>query len=261
MVDQSSGRLVRQIRIDFQGARGLSLDAEGDLVIDTASGPMRQRRPAVYQEIAGARRVSARVLDEIDLPAALATGALVIEDAGEGTDERALFHMLNLMRQHEAFILMTAHTLPATWRVELADLASRLRAIPTVELRSPDDALLRAVNDPSLTVTVMLAVPIWFVTGVIVTVRVAPLPPKMTFPTGTSVGLDDVALSTRLDRAVSTSPTVKLIGPVEVFWLMVRSGILEIVGGSFTGVTVRTKLSLAVASPSLTVTVIVALPD
>ena len=81
------------------------------------------------------------------------------------------------------------------------------------------------------------------------------------FPTGTSVGLDDVALSTRLDRAVSTSPTVKLIGPVEVFWLIVRSGILEIVGGSFTGVTVRTKLSLAVASPSLTVTVIVALPD
>jgi len=46
----------RQIRMDFQGARGLSLDANGDLVIDTASGPMRQRRPSVYQEIAGSRR-------------------------------------------------------------------------------------------------------------------------------------------------------------------------------------------------------------
>jgi chromosomal replication initiation ATPase DnaA len=52
-------------------------------------------------------------------------------------DERALFHLLNLMRQHEAFILMTTRTLPAAWRVELADLASRLRAIPTVELRRP----------------------------------------------------------------------------------------------------------------------------
>ena len=31
------------------------------------------------------------------------------------------------------------------WRVELADLASRLRAIPTVQLQPPDDALLRAV--------------------------------------------------------------------------------------------------------------------
>src|SRR5205807_9282264 len=38
---------------------GLSLDANGDLVIDTASGPMRQRRPAVSQEIAGVRRAVA----------------------------------------------------------------------------------------------------------------------------------------------------------------------------------------------------------
>ena len=40
---------------------------------------------------------------------------------------------------------MTARTRPALWRIELPDLASRLRAIPTVELRPPDDALLRAV--------------------------------------------------------------------------------------------------------------------
>src|SRR5262249_2406202 len=45
----------------------------------------------------------------------------------------------------EAFILMTTRSLPAAWRVDLPDLASRLRAIPTVELRAPDDALLRAV--------------------------------------------------------------------------------------------------------------------
>jgi chromosomal replication initiation ATPase DnaA len=85
------------------------------------------------------------VLDEIDLPASLATGALVIEDAAEGLDERALFHLLNLMRQQDAFILITTRILPTTWGIELADLASRLRAIPIVELRPPDDALLRAV--------------------------------------------------------------------------------------------------------------------
>ena len=69
----------------------------------------------------------------------------MIEDASAQLDERALFHLLNLMRQQEAFVLMTARTAPATWRVELPDLASRLRAIPTVELHAPDDALLRAV--------------------------------------------------------------------------------------------------------------------
>jgi uncharacterized protein (TIGR03437 family) len=45
----------RQIRIRFEDARRLSLSAEGDLVIDTASGPLRQRRPSVYQEIGGVR--------------------------------------------------------------------------------------------------------------------------------------------------------------------------------------------------------------
>ena len=91
-----------------------------------------------------APRLGTRI-GETNLPGALATGALVIEDANSDLDERALFHLLNLMRQQEAFVLMTARTPPAMWRVELADLASRLRAIPAVQLRPPDDALLRAV--------------------------------------------------------------------------------------------------------------------
>lgn len=115
------------------------------LAIVGPEGAGKSHLAAIWADIAGARRVSVRVLGETNLPAALATGALVIENAGEDLDERALFHLLNLMRQQEAFVLMTARTAPATWPVELADLASRLRAIPAVELRSPDDALLRAV--------------------------------------------------------------------------------------------------------------------
>ena len=42
-------------------------------------------------------------------------------------------------------MLITARTAPATWRIELPDLASRLRALPVVALEPPDDALLRAV--------------------------------------------------------------------------------------------------------------------
>lgn len=108
-------------------------------------GAGKSHLAAIWADIAGARRVSARALGETNLPAELATGALVVEDAPARLDERALFHLLNLMRQHEAFVLMTARTPPATWRVELPDLGSRLRAIPTVELHAPDDALLRAV--------------------------------------------------------------------------------------------------------------------
>jgi chromosomal replication initiation ATPase DnaA len=76
----------------------------------------------------------------------LATGALVIEDLSEGDiDERALFHLLNLAREENAFMLLTARTPPTAWRVGLRDLASRLRTLPVVALAAPDDALLRAV--------------------------------------------------------------------------------------------------------------------
>src|SRR5947209_4289108 len=108
-------------------------------------GAGKSHLAAIWADIAGARRVAARALGETNLPAALATGALVIEDGAGGLDERALFHLLNLMRQQEAYVLITARTAPANWRVELPDLASRLRAVPVVELSAPDDALLRAV--------------------------------------------------------------------------------------------------------------------
>jgi chromosomal replication initiation ATPase DnaA len=108
-------------------------------------GAGKSHLASIWADIAGARRVSARALGEINLPAALATGALVIEDAATPLDERALFHVLNLMRQQEAYILITARRAPASWHVELPDLASRLRAVPVVQLNAPDDALLRAV--------------------------------------------------------------------------------------------------------------------
>ena len=114
-------------------------------------GAGKSHLAAIWAEIAGARRVSARALGETNLLGALATGALVIEDAparlthDHALDERALFHLLNLMREEEAFLLITAQAAPARWDVALPDLASRLRAVPTVALSAPDDALLRAV--------------------------------------------------------------------------------------------------------------------
>jgi len=108
-------------------------------------GAGKSHLAAIWAETAGARRVSARALGQTDLIGALATGALVIEDAPARLDERALFHLLNLIREEEACLLITARAAPARWGVALPDLASRLRALPTVTLSAPDDALLRAV--------------------------------------------------------------------------------------------------------------------
>lgn len=100
---------------------------------------------SMWAAAAGARVISARAIGEADLPSALATGALVVEDAAAAEDERALFHLINLAREEKAFLLITARVTPATWPASLPDLVSRLRALPVVTIEAPDDALLSAV--------------------------------------------------------------------------------------------------------------------
>lgn len=109
-------------------------------------GSGKSHLAAIWAENAGARVIAARALMETLPPAALATGALVIEDLGEGEfDEASLFHLFNLAREEGAFVLLTARRPSASWHVGLPDLASRLRAVPVVTLEPPDDALLRSV--------------------------------------------------------------------------------------------------------------------
>jgi chromosomal replication initiation ATPase DnaA len=112
-------------------------------------GAGKSHLAAIWAALAGARRLASAALEEAGVPAALATGALVIEranvqDPGD-LDERAMFHLLNLAREQQAFVLLTARSVPAGWPVALPDLASRLRALPVVNLAAPDDAMLRAV--------------------------------------------------------------------------------------------------------------------
>jgi chromosomal replication initiation ATPase DnaA len=107
-------------------------------------GSGKSHLAAIWAEQSGARSTSAHALTATDVPGALATGALVIEDLKPADiDERALFHLLNLAREDNAFVLMTARVPPT--EVELRDLRSRLRAVPNVQLLPPDDLLFRAL--------------------------------------------------------------------------------------------------------------------
>jgi len=99
----------------------------------------------IWAAAAGARVVAARSLGEVDLRAALATGALVVEDAEHIGDERALFHLINMAREEGAFLLFTARTVPSLWPVAVPDVVSRLRAMPVAAMQAPDDAMLRGV--------------------------------------------------------------------------------------------------------------------
>jgi chromosomal replication initiation ATPase DnaA len=109
-------------------------------------GSGKSHLAAIWAEQAGARLTSAHALTVAEVPGALATGALVVEDLKpQQFDERALFHLLNLTREEQAYVLITAREPPSALAIELRDLRSRLRAIPTVSLLPPDDQLFRAL--------------------------------------------------------------------------------------------------------------------
>jgi chromosomal replication initiation ATPase DnaA len=100
-----------------------------------------------------AKRVSAAVLDAADLEgksvadlAALAEAdAAILVDHAERAPERALFHLYNLMRERRGHLLLVAAEPPARWHITLPDLASRLRAAPSVAVSPPDDELLGSI--------------------------------------------------------------------------------------------------------------------
>ena len=62
-----------------------------------------------------------------------------------GLDETGLFHAVNAVRAAGSHMLLTARRFPSAWGVALPDLASRLKAAATVEIREPDDLLLAGV--------------------------------------------------------------------------------------------------------------------
>lgn len=72
--------------------------------------------------------------------------SIVVEDADRaGYDQKTLFHLLNLAREKRLFVLLTARVSPNRWNTSLADLTSRLSAVPVTEIGTPDEALLRTV--------------------------------------------------------------------------------------------------------------------
>ena len=109
-------------------------------------GSGKSHLASIWAEASGARSIRARALTAANVPGALATGALVLDDLRPGDfDERALFHLLNLAREDAAFVLVTARQPLTALEIELRDLRSRLRALPVVALQPPDDRLLRAL--------------------------------------------------------------------------------------------------------------------
>jgi chromosomal replication initiation ATPase DnaA len=104
------------------------------MLLTGPEGSGKSHLAAIWAEESGARSTTAHTLSAANVPGALATGTLVVEDlkAG-GFDERALFHLLNLAREDQAYVLITARIAPSAR--DSGGVAGRTRrsAVPGVD--------------------------------------------------------------------------------------------------------------------------------
>ncbi|WP_119459565.1 HdaA/DnaA family protein [Rhodospirillaceae bacterium SYSU D60014] len=68
-----------------------------------------------------------------------------VQDRLRSLDERRLLHLYNLLAEQGGHLLLCADEAPARWPIALADLRSRLTAIPAVRVEPPDDLLIGAL--------------------------------------------------------------------------------------------------------------------
>ena len=111
------------------------------------TGAGKSHLGAIWAERSHARILPASGLAGADVAALAAAGPLLLEDVDSARGiEAELFHLLNLVRNStNSWLVLTARAWPDGWGLRTADLLSRLRLAPAVEIAEPDDALVRAV--------------------------------------------------------------------------------------------------------------------
>lgn len=115
-------------------------------------GAGKSHLAAIWAARSGAATVAAAALDDAHLAQFGDVGALVVEDVdaigtGDGARqcEQHLFHLLNLAREREGFVLLTSTREPGDITFVVPDLRSRVRALANAAIDAPDDALLGAI--------------------------------------------------------------------------------------------------------------------
>ncbi len=100
----------------------------------------------VWQARSEARLLRPADLASLDLAAVAAHPEPIALDACVGPlPERELLHLYNLLAAGGRHMLLAEREPPAHWPIALADLRSRLSALPAVAIAPPDDALVAGI--------------------------------------------------------------------------------------------------------------------
>jgi len=118
------------------------------LAVYGAPGCGKTHLGQIWRRRAKAVQITIADLARADPPAVLAgASALLLDDMASATlspgAEQRLLHLYNLLAERNGHLLLCAAEPPARWPIKLADLRSRLNALPAVAVQQPDDGLLR----------------------------------------------------------------------------------------------------------------------
>ena len=118
-------------------------------VIVGPTGSGKTHLTNVWQSRSSAQRTEFHALDtEAENVRLDMQQTMVVEGLDQVVGKRAeteLLHIYNMLVERGGSILLTARIPPAQIPLTLADLASRIRALPVVQMQQPDDELLGAV--------------------------------------------------------------------------------------------------------------------
>ena len=109
-------------------------------------GSGKSHLAGVWRSRSGAIEIDPGALSSENIPTLLGDALyVVLDELDEGVDGTALFHLHNLIVEREGALLLVSKTTPARMGLRPLDIDSRLKAMPTVAMLAPDDALLKGV--------------------------------------------------------------------------------------------------------------------
>ncbi len=120
------------------------------LILQGAAASGKSHLSAVWQERSGALMIDPEMLTQKSAEEIFALGDALALDGldpwlGDRKAETTLFHLYNMLKEEQKTMLITMRMAMAQSEFIIPDLASRLRAAPSVTIHAPDDMLLACV--------------------------------------------------------------------------------------------------------------------
>tara|TARA_B100000686_G_scaffold348403_1_gene439366 strand:+ start:1036 stop:1695 length:660 start_codon:yes stop_codon:yes gene_type:complete len=100
---------------------------------------------SVLKSISKGKMISAKNITKNNIEEFSNINCLIIENFEQLVFENAFFHLFNMCKENNNKIMLTSAVSPSKIEFKLPDLKSRILSLPSVELKFPDDELLKNI--------------------------------------------------------------------------------------------------------------------